>query len=278
MVFFIFTVVGVTLCCVIGLGVESLAGAAKPKSARLNACCALCQIAFAQGSNAALAPGAVWLAGKIGRPPLHVAGAGWTYLPSVLGVLALVDVVDYSFHRLEHRIPLLWAMHSLHHSDTTMNATTAYRHHWLDRALQVIIFLPLGLLIKADFSVMLGVIAAGWVIAVFDHSSLRIGFEHAPWLIVTPQFHRLHHSSDPRHYDRNFATFLPLWDILFRTYTRPEGYPATGVSEGEPATLKESLLWGTRSNADARHSSPCSLAQDGQRRDELPTSLHSGQR
>ena len=124
-----------------------------------------------------------------------------------------------------------------------MNATTAYRHFWLDRALQAIAFIPLGLLIDASGGVILAVAAANWVIASFAHLNLGIGFRNVPWLVVTPQFHRVHHSLYQEHYDRNFANFLPLWDVLFGTYLKPEGFPATGLTEGEPGNLRETLMW-----------------------------------
>lgn len=61
-----------------------------------------------------------------------------------------------------------------------------------------------------------------------------------PWLdrlLVTPQVHRIHHSRDPGHYNRNFADAFPLFDILFGTYHKPaaEEFPETGLGGDYPA-------------------------------------------
>src|SRR5882724_4180450 len=66
-------------------------------------------------------------------------GGGWISLPdqglgalfSVLVLLAAKDFLDYWVHRAQHRFSLLWRMHSLHHSDETVNVATAQRHYWL---------------------------------------------------------------------------------------------------------------------------------------------------
>lgn len=240
MVFLLISLVGITAVLTVALEAERISGAIQSKSVRLNAICGLCQMIFARLVCDVIAPTTVWLTGKVGNPPIHLSGRGWMFPVSLLTTLALVDLVDYAFHRLEHRVPWLWAMHSLHHSDSEMNATTAYRHFWLDRALQAIAFIPLWLLVHPDFGVMLGVIVAGWVLAAFEHSNIRVGHS---WLIVTPQFHRVHHSILQEHYDRNFAGFLPLWDVLFGTYLEPDGFPETGLTEGEPHSVKDALLW-----------------------------------
>ncbi len=61
-------------------------------------------------------------------------------------------------------------------------------------------------------------------------------------MIVGPQWHRLHHSIEPQHADRNFAAFFPIFDIVFGTYSKPQSgeYPATGLHLGE--TLNRPLL------------------------------------
>jgi sterol desaturase/sphingolipid hydroxylase (fatty acid hydroxylase superfamily) len=55
------------------------------------------------------------------------------------------------------------------------------------------------------------------------------------WLLLTPQMHRIHHSRESRHLDRNFAFIFPLWDVLFGTYYHPGPfeYPATGLASGD---------------------------------------------
>jgi sterol desaturase/sphingolipid hydroxylase (fatty acid hydroxylase superfamily) len=73
-------------------------------------------------------------------------------------------------------------------------------------------------------------------LSLFYHSAIRV---RLPWfdrIFVTPQVHRIHHSTDPEHYNRNFADALPIFDILFGTYHRPskEEFPETGLGPAFP--------------------------------------------
>lgn len=71
-----------------------------------------------------------------------------------------------------------------------------------------------------------------------NHANIRIGFGPAAIILASPQWHRIHHSSDPRHRDVNFATFFPMIDWLFGTYYQParDEYPATGLTGGRTAS------------------------------------------
>jgi len=64
-----------------------------------------------------------------------------------------------------------------------------------------------------------------------------------PWLdrvLVTPQVHRIHHSVERQHQDKNFADALPIFDIVFGTYVKPtrDEFPTTGLSDGTPPPAK----------------------------------------
>jgi sterol desaturase/sphingolipid hydroxylase (fatty acid hydroxylase superfamily) len=74
-------------------------------------------------------------------------------------------------------------------------------------------------------------------LSMFYHSAIRV---QLPWLdriLVTPQVHRIHHSVDAEHYNRNFVDALPIFDIVFGTYRRPGRgeFPATGLGCDFPA-------------------------------------------
>jgi sterol desaturase/sphingolipid hydroxylase (fatty acid hydroxylase superfamily) len=87
-------------------------------------------------------------------------------------------------------------------------------------------------------SVLLG------MVGVLIHANVRLGFGRLGWLIASPQNHRVHHSRLAEHADKNFAQFLPLWDVLFGTYyaPRPGEFPPTGSMSGERVeTLGKSL-------------------------------------
>jgi sterol desaturase/sphingolipid hydroxylase (fatty acid hydroxylase superfamily) len=101
--------------------------------------------------------------------------------------------------------------------------------------------LPLALLFRlpAVDLIWIAAIPAAW--AYFVHMNIRVNFGPLWWLLTSPQYHRIHHSIEPKHFDRNFALWFPIWDLLFGTAYRPRAgeYPATGVSGVDVTTLSQ---------------------------------------
>ena len=172
--------------------------------------------------------------------------SGWGLLLGALVYLAAMDLGEYLFHRAQHAIPWMWAMHSLHHSDTACDVTTTLRHFWLDPLLRAVtVWLAVGLLFKATPVIVLVYLAVGYY-NFLTHANVRLGFGKLSWLWNSPQYHRIHHSASPEHFDVNFAQFLPIFDVICGTYYWPKQneYPATGLHTGEePRNFIEALTW-----------------------------------
>ncbi|MDB5986986.1 MAG: sterol desaturase [Nevskia sp.] len=185
---------------------------------------------------------------------VNTAGGGWIVLPAAgLALLpafllyaATLDFLEYLFHRLQHRIPMLWAMHSLHHSDVSLNASTTNRHYWAELGIKMLsIYLVAGLLFKPGAPI-LGAYAFVSFYNVFAHMNIRVGFGRWWTLMNSPQYHRIHHSIRPEHQNCNFAALLPVFDVIFGTYRRPRDgeYPPTGLASGDhPSGLTEAIFW-----------------------------------
>jgi sterol desaturase/sphingolipid hydroxylase (fatty acid hydroxylase superfamily) len=116
-----------------------------------------------------------------------------------------------------------------------------------------LILLPIGLLFDQK-PVTVGWIATAMMLyGYFVHMNVRLPLGPVTPLIAGPQWHRLHHSVEAQHTDRNFAAFFPLFDVVFGTYSRPgpNEYPATGLHSGEDlngplkATLSPFFDWAT---------------------------------
>jgi sterol desaturase/sphingolipid hydroxylase (fatty acid hydroxylase superfamily) len=172
--------------------------------------------------------------------------AGWGLLWAIPAYCLAIDFLEYAFHRAQHRVPLLWAMHSLHHSARPVNAATTYRHFWLEPAMKMLFIYPLAAVFFQASPIVL--VANGLLCynSVFAHLNLRISLGPAWALINNPAYHRLHHSARPEHFNRNFADIFPLFDLVFGTAQRPvKGEAvATGLDTGEvPADLAEAALW-----------------------------------
>jgi len=159
-------------------------------------------------------------------------------------IFALVwDLGEYLYHRAQHKIPLLWAMHSLHHSDPAMSVLTTQRHFWGDQLIKsVTIWLAASLVIAPTPAMVAGF----FVLSLWNfvaHWDVRLDFGRFSWLLNCPAYHRRHHSKLPEHYDSNFAALFPIWDVLWGDYHRAEGYPETGLDEGTPQSLREVISW-----------------------------------
>jgi len=154
-------------------------------------------------------------------------------------IVLMRDFFYYWFHRLQHWSKWFWAQHALHHSDEYVNATTSIRHHWLEMPLTAIfVYWPLAFLFDAP-ALTYGIAASliSWI-GLANHVNIRIGLGRFGWLISCPQTHRIHHSKQPEHTDKNFAVNFPIGDVLFGTYYEAKNgeYPPTGLSSGERVT------------------------------------------
>lgn len=195
--------------------------------------------------------GALGIALEALTKALHIK-SGWIDLRTplsstvaiVLGYLVFLlvfDFVQYWVHRLMHKSTVLWQNHKIHHMDPAFDALTAQRQNWTTIPIYfVLLQVPLSILFKfSNFDpVSLGVVN-GTVISLLlallyiNHSSMRIQFGKASVLVVSTQTHRIHHSILPQHRDKNFASWFPIFDILFGTYYHParDEFPPTGVEQ-----------------------------------------------
>lgn len=174
--------------------------------------------------------------------PALIDGAALPVWQAVIVYVLVYDLAEYLFHRMQHRVPLLWAMHSLHHSDPNMSVLTTNRHFWADPLFKSVTVWSAAALLISPTPTALAVYSVMGLWNFVTHSQLRLNLGKWSWLINTPAYHRRHHSSLPEHYDSNFAAILPIWDVLFGDYNRPEGMPPTGYST-RPHNLNEQLLW-----------------------------------
>lgn len=156
--------------------------------------------------------------------------------------LVVHDLGEYLFHRAQHRIPLLWAMHALHHSDPSMSALTTQRHFWGDQLIKTVTIWSAASFVMSPTS---GLVAAYAWVGLWHfvvHSALPIDLGRWSWLINSPAYHRRHHSRLPEHYDSNFAALLPIFDVIAGSYHRPNGFPPTGLDR-KPANAIEVAVW-----------------------------------
>jgi sterol desaturase/sphingolipid hydroxylase (fatty acid hydroxylase superfamily) len=148
----------------------------------------------------------------------------------LLAAFLLGDFAGYGLHRAMHRVPLLWRLHRVHHAPVELSWFEAWRQHPLDFVLHgLVIGLPSAVL-GASLSDVVLLVVARKVWTAFLHADVRFRFGPLEWLLATPAFHRVHHSSDPADYDRNFSGTLPVWDLLFGTWRAPPSAQPSSIA------------------------------------------------
>lgn len=148
----------------------------------------------------------------------------WQHLPALVALFLLTDFAFYVEHRCSHRIRLMWASHSVHHSIEEMVFSAAFRLSWTPLLSGVFLFYLPIMWIGFDPIYVMGFASVGLMYQFFVHTELvpRIGW--LEWIVNTPSAHRVHHASNPEYLDKNFGGVLLIWDRLFGTYEaeRPE--------------------------------------------------------
>lgn len=196
---------------------------------------------------------AAWIASKLTlafgpltpMQPGFAAAAGLT--------LSLLVVSDFGFfvaHYLQHRVPLLWEFHKVHHAAPVLIPPTAWRTHPIDeigRGFWVALSnAVLGSIFLYLFPAGVAEVTVAGMDAYFlseilicnnlRHSHLPLRFGRIlESVVISPAMHQLHHSTDQRHYAKNFGFLFTVWDRLLGTLILPDANTAYefGLSEGE---------------------------------------------
>jgi sterol desaturase/sphingolipid hydroxylase (fatty acid hydroxylase superfamily) len=166
---------------------------------------------------------------------LTISGAKqWPWLGRLAFALLVSDFLFYVSHVVRHKVEFLWYFHAVHHSQKELNFFTEYRVHPLDDVfIYTIGFIPL-FMVDSSFVMAMALVWVGHWHTRLYHSNIRSNFGPLRYLLVTPQSHRVHHSIEPRHHDRNFGLTFSLWDHLFGTqYRGYDEYPDTGIDDDD---------------------------------------------
>ena len=142
--------------------------------------------------------------------------------PVIAGILSclIIDLYMYFWHRSMHTLPLAWRFHRLHHTDRTMNVSTAYRFHPIEIISSSIPKLLLIWLLGIPSNFVLVYELAFTVVVALHHSNLAIPGvidRVLARVIVTPNLHRIHHSEVVAETNSNYGSVLSWWDRLFGT-------------------------------------------------------------
>lgn len=157
------------------------------------------------------------------------AAPGWARF---LVAFLLTDFLYWAHHVVNHKVPLFWRFHQVHHAQRELNFFTDFRYHVVEYVIRQTFLIVPFLLLKVDApAVAAFAVASTWYTRIY-HGNVRTNLGPLRWVLVTPQSHRVHHAVDERHHDMNFGALLSVWDRLFGTQCRDSDvYPETGVRD-----------------------------------------------
>lgn len=188
---------------------------------------------------------ALWAAGEgVGL----FAQLPWPFwVEATLSFLAF-DCLIYWQHRLFHKLPLFWRLHRMHHSDLEFDTTTGVRFHPVEIAVSMLIKIGAVVALGAPAIAVIAFEVVLNATSLFNHANLRLplGVDRAlRRVLVTPDMHRVHHSTHRREHDSNFGFNLAWWDHLFGSYTdQPsEGHTTMRIGLTDFRDAADQRLW-----------------------------------
>lgn len=166
---------------------------------------------------------------------------GWRGAAMAVGYMIaafiVTDFISFYMHYLQHKIPLLWQFHKVHHSAEVMHPLSNFREHPIDNLAYLVA-------IGAGYGVVMGIAVQGFgyvpgmpsllgvpiLMLLFNVLGYNLRHSHiwlrwpGKWSMVfpSPAHHHVHHSCHPDHLDKNFAFMFPIWDVIFGCYVMPE--------------------------------------------------------
>lgn len=149
----------------------------------------------------------------------------WLSLPvwatAIVGLLLLDLIGAYLAHWTEHRIPVLWRFHLVHHTDQHVDTTTANRHHPGESVIRFFFTTLAVFIVGAPLWLVFLYQSMSVVLSQFNHANITV----PGWLdrtlgalFVTPNMHRVHHHYQLPLTDTNYGNIFSVWDRLFGTY------------------------------------------------------------
>lgn len=175
----------------------------------------------------------------------------WPEWVETLLALVVLDFAIWLQHLASHKIAAIWRLHRVHHADRDIDVTTAIRFHPIEIALSMLWKIGWVLLLgPSAWAVMLFEVVLN-ACALFSHANLKLPPALDSILrlvIVTPDMHRVHHSTLRHEHDSNYGFNLSVWDRVFGTYVaQPEnGHENMQIGlapyqDGSPSRLGWSL-------------------------------------
>jgi len=198
-----------------------------------------------------------------GAPAQIVHNSALLAVAQSFGLFLVTSFVGYWIHRWEHTVPLLWAFHRCHHSAEHLTVLSTFRNHPIENLYSaVVLFLCAGPLdavvfyftgtvrLEITIPILLFLLRVEQLIGTLAHSHVPFSYGKLNYILSSPVMQQIHHSAEPRHFNKNIACAFCIWDWMFGTLYVPRkgetfrfGLGEQYLSEKNPhATFKGYLL------------------------------------
>jgi sterol desaturase/sphingolipid hydroxylase (fatty acid hydroxylase superfamily) len=157
----------------------------------------------------------------------------WPAWAQIIAALLLAEFLIWFNHYVRHKIKTLWLFHAVHHSQKEINVFTDDRTHIVDLFFgQLFAFIPFFIFHVSSLYAVVIIAIYKPIHNRFIHANLKLNLGWFGWIFTSPQFHRVHHSIEPEHADKNFGVYFSIYDYLFRTACLSRNvYPETGIAD-----------------------------------------------
>ncbi len=138
-----------------------------------------------------------------------------------VGVMVLLDVWMYTWHRINHVFPFLWRFHRVHHADPFMDVSTASRFHLGEIVLSSLLRVPVLALAGAHLWELLVYETLMFALVQTQHANMAFPERLDRVLrtvIATPAMHKVHHSRWRPETDSNYGSLFSFWDRIGRSF------------------------------------------------------------
>ena len=147
------------------------------------------------------------------------------FLPApieILGSILLLDFGSYLNHHLLHRVPFLWRIHRVHHSDPGLNTSSSLRFHPLEVIYSQGIYVCIAIVVfGVSMTSFILYSTLGLVFVIIQHANLKFPNwieRYGRYIFSTPGWHKIHHSNEQYLTDSHYGDIFTFWDRIFGTW------------------------------------------------------------
>lgn len=149
----------------------------------------------------------------------------WLGTSVLLTVIVSALVLDlfggWMSHMIEHKVPLFWRMHIIHHADNNVDVTSGLRHHPLESIWRGVFFLIAIIICGAPIYAVMIYQTTLTIFVAFTHANISLPAwldKGLSYILVSPNMHKVHHHWKQPYTDSNYGAVFSIWDRLFGTY------------------------------------------------------------